>query len=116
VEINSAWETIRENIKISAKDSLDSYNLRKHKLWFDKGCSKLLDKRKGTKFLWLENPSEVNGDNVNNIRRDASRHFRNNKREYLKEKFNELATNSKKMNVRDLYRGMNELRVLPTYK
>jgi hypothetical protein len=28
VEINSAWETIRENIKISAKESLDYYELR----------------------------------------------------------------------------------------
>jgi hypothetical protein len=31
VEINSAWETIRENIKISAKDSLGYFELKKHK-------------------------------------------------------------------------------------
>jgi hypothetical protein len=31
VEINSAWEMIRENIKISAKKSLGCYKLRKHK-------------------------------------------------------------------------------------
>jgi hypothetical protein len=31
VEINSAWETIRENIKISAKESLGCYELRKQK-------------------------------------------------------------------------------------
>jgi hypothetical protein len=43
VEINSAWETIRENIKMSAKESLGSLELKKHKPWFDKGCSKLLD-------------------------------------------------------------------------
>jgi hypothetical protein len=43
VEINSAWEMIRENIKISAKESLGYYELRKHKPRFDKGCSKLLD-------------------------------------------------------------------------
>jgi hypothetical protein len=36
VEINSAWETIREYIKISAKESLGCYELRKHKPWFDK--------------------------------------------------------------------------------
>jgi hypothetical protein len=47
---------------------------------------------------------------VNNIRRDASRQFRNNKGEYLKEKFSELATNSKNKNIRDLHRGMNELK------
>jgi hypothetical protein len=38
VEIDSAWETIRENIKISAKESLGYYELRKHKPWFDEGC------------------------------------------------------------------------------
>jgi hypothetical protein len=46
VEVNSAWETIRENIKISAKGSLCYYELKQHKPWFDKGCSKLLDQRK----------------------------------------------------------------------
>jgi hypothetical protein len=30
-EINSAWETIRENIKISAKESLAYFELKKHK-------------------------------------------------------------------------------------
>jgi hypothetical protein len=43
VEINSAWETIRVNITISAKESLVYYELRKHKTWFDKRCSELLD-------------------------------------------------------------------------
>jgi hypothetical protein len=31
VEINSAWETIRETIKISAKESLGYFELKKHK-------------------------------------------------------------------------------------
>jgi hypothetical protein len=46
VEINSAWEMIRVNINISAKESLDYFELKKHKTWFDEGCSKLLDQRK----------------------------------------------------------------------
>jgi hypothetical protein len=46
VEINSAWETITQNIQISAKESLDYFELKKHKPWFDKGCSKLLVQRK----------------------------------------------------------------------
>jgi hypothetical protein len=37
LEINSAWEMIRENIKISAKESQGCYELRKHKPWFDEG-------------------------------------------------------------------------------
>jgi hypothetical protein len=55
VEINSAWETIRENIKISAKESLGYFELKKHTPWFDEGRSKILDKRKQTKLQWLQN-------------------------------------------------------------
>jgi hypothetical protein len=36
VEINSSFETIRENINISAEESLDYFELKKHKPWFDK--------------------------------------------------------------------------------
>jgi hypothetical protein len=74
---------------------------RKHKPWFDEGCSILLDQRKQAKLQWLQDPSEINGE--------ASRYFRNKKREYLKHKINELATNSKNKNIRDLYRGINGL-------
>jgi chemotaxis methyl-accepting protein methylase len=58
----------------------------------------------------LQDPSEINGDNLNNVRHEASRHFRNKKREYLKDKINELARNSKNKNIRDLYRGINEFK------
>jgi hypothetical protein len=34
VEINTIWETIRENIKISAKENLVYYELKPHKPWF----------------------------------------------------------------------------------
>jgi hypothetical protein len=87
VEINSAWETIRENIKISAKEQ-----------------------RKQAKLQCLQDPSEINGDNLNNVRLEASRHFKNKKREYLKDKINELATNSKNKNIRDLDRGIIEFK------
>jgi hypothetical protein len=76
VDVNKAWETIRENINMSAKE---------YKPWFDEGCSELLDQRKQTKLQWLQDPSEINGDNLNNIRRETSRHFRNKKRQYLKD-------------------------------
>jgi uncharacterized protein YqjF (DUF2071 family) len=33
VHINRAWETIRENIKVSAKESLGYHELKKHKPW-----------------------------------------------------------------------------------
>ncbi|PNF37844.1 hypothetical protein B7P43_G08371, partial [Cryptotermes secundus] len=115
VDVNKAWETnrenlifhIRENIKMSAKESLDYYEPKKHKPWFDEGCSKLLDHRKQAKLQWLQDPSELNGNNLNNIRRETSRHFRNKKRDYLKDKIDELAMNSKNKNIRELYRGIN---------
>jgi hypothetical protein len=44
--INNAWETIRENIKNPAKENVDYYDLKMHKPWVHKGCSKLLDQRK----------------------------------------------------------------------
>jgi hypothetical protein len=52
----------------------------------------------------------VNEDNLSNVRGEASRHFRNKKREYLKDKINELESNSKNENIRDLYRGINEFK------
>jgi hypothetical protein len=52
VEINSAWETIRDT-KISAKESLGYFEPKKHKSWCDEGCPKLLDQRKEAKLQWL---------------------------------------------------------------
>jgi hypothetical protein len=84
------------------------YELKKHKPWFDEGCSKLLNRRKQAKLLWLQYPSEINGVNLNNIRCEASKHIRNKKKEYLKDKINERAMNVK--NIRDLYRGLYEFK------
>jgi len=49
-------------------------------------------------------------DNLNNVRRDASRHFRNKKKAYLKPKIEEVETNSKIKNIRDLYRGISDFK------
>jgi hypothetical protein len=68
---------------------------------------KLLCHRKQTKLQWLQDPSKINGDDWNIVRCEASRHFGNKKKEYLKDKINELATNSKNWNIRDLYSGIN---------
>jgi hypothetical protein len=52
----------------------------------------------------------VNEDNLNNVRREASSHFRNKKREYFKHKINELEPNSKYKNIREVYRGTTEFK------
>jgi hypothetical protein len=51
---------------------------------------------------WIQDQSHSNVDNLINVRRDASRHFRNNKKAYLKAKIEELETNSNIKNIRDL--------------
>jgi hypothetical protein len=68
------------------------YELKRHKPWFDEGCSELLCQWKQAELQWLQDPSEINGDNLNNIRHEAIRYFRTKKREYLKDKISELAT------------------------
>jgi hypothetical protein len=44
---------------------------------------------------------------MNNVRHEASKHFRN---EYLKDKINKLPIHSKNKNIRDLRRGINEFK------
>jgi hypothetical protein len=47
--------------------------------------------------------------NRSNVRREASRHFGNKKKEYQKAKIDELEIDSKiKKNIRDLYRGISD--------
>jgi hypothetical protein len=41
--INRAWNTIRENITISAKESISLCESKSHKPWFDEECLKLVD-------------------------------------------------------------------------
>jgi hypothetical protein len=69
-----------------------------------------LDQRKQAKLQWIQDPRQSNVDNLNNVRREASRHFRNKKKAYLKDKFEDLETNSKIRNIRDLQRGINDFK------
>jgi hypothetical protein len=86
---------IRQNIKFSAKEIIDLCKSKHHKPLFKEECLKLVGVRKQAKLQWLRDPSEVNEDNLSNVTREASRHFRNKKREYLKDKINELQSDSK---------------------
>jgi hypothetical protein len=52
----------------------------------------------------------VNEDNMSNVKREASRYFRNKKWEYLKDIINELESNSKNKNIRNLCRGINKFK------
>jgi hypothetical protein len=58
----------------------------------------------------VQDPSQSNVENLNKVRRDASRHLRNRKKAYMKAKIEELEIKSKIKNVRDLYRGINDFK------
>jgi len=40
---------------------------------------RLLDQRKQAKMQWVQDPNQSNVNNLNNVRREASRQFRNKK-------------------------------------
>jgi len=101
---------IKENIKISAKERPGLFKLKQHKPWFDEECLCFLNQRKHAKMQWLQDPKQSNVDNLTKERRDPSRYFRYKKKEYLKPKIHELETNSKFKNIRDLYRGINDIK------
>jgi hypothetical protein len=49
-DINRTWENIKENIKISAQESLGLHERKQHKPWFDAECVQFLDKGKQAKI------------------------------------------------------------------
>jgi hypothetical protein len=48
------------------------------------------------KLQWLQNSSQIKGNNLQNLKCETSRTFTNKKRDYLKGKINELEINKKK--------------------
>ena len=76
-DVNRTWENIKENIKTSAKESLSVHEWKQHKPWFDEECLGFLDQRKQAKMQWIQDQSQSNVDNLNSVRREVSRHFRN---------------------------------------
>jgi hypothetical protein len=66
--------------------------------------------RKLATMQWIQDPNQSNIDNLNNVRHHGSGHFRNKKKAYLRAKVEELETNSKINNIRDLYRGINDFK------
>ena len=59
---------------------------------------------------WIQDPSQRNVEILKNVRREVSRHFRNKKKAYLRAKIEELETNSKIQNIRDMCRGINDFK------
>jgi len=108
-DVNRNWENIKENIQTSAKESLGLDDLKENKPWFDE-CLGFLDQRKRAKIQWIQDPNQSNVDNLNKVRREVSRHFRNKKKAYLRDKIQELETNNKIQNIRYLNRGISDFK------
>jgi len=109
-DVNRTWENIKENIQTPAKESLGLDEFKQNKPWFDEECLSFLDQRKRAKIQWIQDPSQSNVDNLNKVRREVSRHFRNKKKAHLRGKIEELETNNKIQNIRNLYRGISDFK------
>jgi len=57
---------------------------------------------------WIQDPRQSKVDSLNSVRHEVSRHFRKKKKAYLTAKIEELETNSKIQNIRDLYRDISD--------
>jgi len=58
----------------------------------------------------LQDSNHNSVNNLNNVIREASGHFRKKKKEYLKAKIDELEINGKINDVCDFYRGSNDFK------
>jgi hypothetical protein len=84
--------------------------MKQHKPSFDEKCLRFLDKRKQAEIQWIQDSNQINVDNVNNVKREASRHFRIKKKEYLKAEIDKHETNSKIKIIRNLYRDISDFK------
>ena len=67
-DINRTWENDKENINTSGKESLGLHEMKQHKPCFGEECLHFLDQRKQAKMQWLQDQSQRNVDNLNNVR------------------------------------------------
>jgi hypothetical protein len=79
--INRSWKNIEENIRSSAKENLGLYELKQHQPRFAEECLHFLDQGKQTKMQCLQDPNQCNVFTPNNVRRENSVYFRNNKKD-----------------------------------
>jgi len=110
VDIGGVWKSIGKNMKASATERLGYYELKQHKPWLAEEYPKLLGEMKEVKLQWLQNPIQIHRVSMNSVRCETCQTFWNRKMEYLKKNINEIETdNNNNKNIRELYRGINEL-------
>jgi len=62
---------------------------------FDEECLGFLDQSKQPKMQWIQDPIQSNADNLNNVKHEVIRHFRNKMKVYM-----ELKLRNFKLTVR----------------
>jgi hypothetical protein len=67
-------------------------------------------KRKQAKLRSLQDPSQINENNLINARCEASTHFREKKNKYLKDKINDLAISNENKTIRDSSQRMSKFK------
>ena len=84
--------------------------MKQENSWFDEEILVHLYQRKQVKMQRIQDPSQSNEKNLNNVGCEASRYFRKQKKACLKAKLEKLVTNSKVKSSGELYRGINDLK------
>jgi hypothetical protein len=67
-----------------------------------RGRYKLADQSKRAKLQWLQDLSQVNGDNLNNARCQVRGHFKNQEQEYLNTTLMNMHYTVRTLNIRHL--------------
>lgn len=91
-----------DNRNITAKGSLDYYDLNQHTSWFDEGSKKTCQ---NTAVAGSEPNTWIYSELCKTWNQQS---FQEQRQGYLKEKINELEIRSKKKNIRNLCRGTSE--------
>ena len=58
----------------------------------------------------MQDPNQINAEAYSELKRRTSSTFRSRKREYIKEKINEIGKNNANKDVRNMYREIGEIR------
>ncbi|PSN38267.1 hypothetical protein C0J52_16903 [Blattella germanica] len=84
IKITNRFETL------ASSESVGHLKKRQSRKWFDDECIDMVHKRKLAKMNRKRKPNEQNSEQLCSIRWETTRFLKNKKREYLKEKINDL--------------------------
>jgi hypothetical protein len=78
------------NWNSSAIESLGLHELKQKEPWYGEECLGFLDQTKQPKMQWIQDPIQSNADNLNYVKHEVSRHYRNKIKVYMELKLRNL--------------------------